>query len=211
MAIDDIRNVPTTLYRAFDSSDRLLYVGIAVNWARRWGQHSERSPWFRQVTRIELTEYPNRADAIAAEKRVVQTEHPLHNIEHTPRDRRPMRQGGAERHYYVRPFDRRAFAHPDLLPRYRAVGVAINDLISVINAAELEMSQEDVAALVGDLVRVLPFADACDQCWEDVEDHFHYPVIVEVDGTSMTALYAHERCGKRWRTFWNVDTPWWMG
>lgn len=202
---------PTTLYRAYDASGRLLYVGIAVNWPRRWGQHAERSPWYQQVTRLELTEYANRPDAMAAEKRVVAAEHPVHNIEHTPRDRRPWRTAN-EQHYYVRPFDYTAFTRRGLASRYRDLGMAINALISAITAERDEMepvSQEDLAAIAGDLVRVIPFGDACNRCHDaDQPDRFHYPFVVRLEGTQMQAFYYHEACGNRWRTFWHVDLPW---
>lgn len=72
----------TTLYRAYNSDGVLLYVGIARNWGRRWGQHSERSSFFVATTRLELEQFPTREAALEAERVAIQTEHPIHNVKH---------------------------------------------------------------------------------------------------------------------------------
>lgn len=73
----------THLYRHFDSSGRLLYVGISLSPIERLRKHSETSHWTRSIAKVEIEDYPTRAEALAAEKTVIQAELPLHNIHHT--------------------------------------------------------------------------------------------------------------------------------
>ena len=85
----ELEAAPTTLYRAFDDAGRLLYIGIAVNWASRWERHRQRSAWFDEVARLDLRTYPTRSSAALAEAAAIRAEKPVHNIEHTDRDTRP--------------------------------------------------------------------------------------------------------------------------
>lgn len=70
---------PTTLYRAFDAEDVLLYVGVAAHWARRFAAHERYAEWFRLIVRVELVYYETRADALAAEYEAITCEHPAYN------------------------------------------------------------------------------------------------------------------------------------
>jgi predicted GIY-YIG superfamily endonuclease len=67
------------LYRMFDSSGRLIYVGVTGNLGRRLGNHSEKL-WFPRVMTIKLQWFFTRAEALAAERQAIQTEMPLVNI-----------------------------------------------------------------------------------------------------------------------------------
>lgn len=73
---------PTTLYRLYNDNDRLLYVGIARNWARRAVQHSEQKSWWPEVARTALETHPTRDAALDAEREAIKTEHPIHNVKH---------------------------------------------------------------------------------------------------------------------------------
>jgi hypothetical protein len=79
---------PSTLYRAYDASGDLLYVGIAKSWMHRWAHHQYDSAWFADVRRIELEPFPTRRAALDAERIAIRTEAPLYNIEHNSGDRR---------------------------------------------------------------------------------------------------------------------------
>lgn len=70
---------PTTLYRLWDRSGALLYVGITYEWESRRADHSTKA-WWPEVFRIKLTEYPTRAAALEAEGVAIRTEDPVHNI-----------------------------------------------------------------------------------------------------------------------------------
>lgn len=71
---------PHTLYRAYDSSGRLLYVGISVDPKRRLAQHRREKDWWPEVDRVAEEVWPDRASAQEAETLAVQSEGPVHNI-----------------------------------------------------------------------------------------------------------------------------------
>jgi predicted GIY-YIG superfamily endonuclease len=68
------------LYRHFDKSGALLYVGISLSAIQRLGQHKDNAHWFCQITRVEIENYPTRAEARDAEKKAISSENPLHNL-----------------------------------------------------------------------------------------------------------------------------------
>jgi predicted GIY-YIG superfamily endonuclease len=73
---------PTCVYRLYDVFDRLLYVGITSDIARRWKEHqTEHRRWWPQVVRRETTWFANRPPAHRAERVAVRGELPLHNSE----------------------------------------------------------------------------------------------------------------------------------
>jgi len=75
---------PTCLYRLYDSSGALLYVGITSNIARRWKEHrTEHREWWPQVTERRVTWFLERLHAWYAEREAVRVERPLHNHETT--------------------------------------------------------------------------------------------------------------------------------
>lgn len=76
----------TALYRFFDASGVLLYVGITDNPSKRWNEHaiSKRATWWSTVAKKTLEWYPSRDAADAAETQAINVERPLHN--HAKRD-----------------------------------------------------------------------------------------------------------------------------
>jgi hypothetical protein len=70
---------PTALYRHFDSDGRLLYVGISLSAIIRLAEHRA-SPWFDDIARVEIERHPTRKAALAAERKAIRDERPLHNI-----------------------------------------------------------------------------------------------------------------------------------
>jgi hypothetical protein len=68
------------LYRHFDKSGALLYVGISLNALNRLGQHKDHAHWFCQIARVEIENYPTRETAREAEKKAISSENPLHNL-----------------------------------------------------------------------------------------------------------------------------------
>ena len=70
------------LYRHFNSKGDLLYVGISLSAFNRLAQHRDHSHWFNDIERVELEAHETRCAALAAERRAIETEHPLHNIMH---------------------------------------------------------------------------------------------------------------------------------
>lgn len=184
----------TTLYRAFDEGGHLLYIGIAANWARRWAQHSERSPWFKHVARLSIEAHPTRAAALKAERTAIQQEHPIHNIEHTNKDRRPAywrATGTTELH--ARDFDHARHAtSPEYVAAYKAIDELANSTIDLDG-------QESLVALVADMARSVPYGDSCDTC-----DRVVYPVVAKVHGASIAGAY--QCCGHVWPCWWSIDS-----
>jgi hypothetical protein len=85
----------TTLYRAYDGSGRLLYVGISDRSGSRRLAHPQRSLWRDQVARWEYEQHPTRQAALAAKAAALATEWPVHNRGRSPQQRR------AEQREYV--------------------------------------------------------------------------------------------------------------
>lgn len=73
---------PHALYRFFDRTDVLLYIGISVNLPARLRQHSGGKPWWLTVARISVEYYPSRDEALAAERAAIKAERPLFNDVH---------------------------------------------------------------------------------------------------------------------------------
>lgn len=69
----------TAVYRLFDASDRLLYLGISDSPEFRWKAHSDKQTWWHLVTRKTIEWYPDRAAAKAAEVRLTAIENPLYD------------------------------------------------------------------------------------------------------------------------------------
>ena len=68
------------LYRFFAADGRLLYVGMTINPARRFEKHRGEKSWWSDVARVEI-EHHETIDALRkAERRAIETEHPIHNI-----------------------------------------------------------------------------------------------------------------------------------
>lgn len=69
-----------TLYRYFDSDDRLLYVGITGDNTKRQSQHRRSSFWFGEIAKATFEHYDTRDQAEQAETKAINSEKPMHNI-----------------------------------------------------------------------------------------------------------------------------------
>jgi predicted GIY-YIG superfamily endonuclease len=81
MYLDDHR---TALYRFYGTDGALLYVGITQNIDERWTAHERDKPWWPQVTEKALEWFDSRPLALAAERKAVQEESPVHNVTGKP-------------------------------------------------------------------------------------------------------------------------------
>ena len=86
---EDVR--PHTVYRIYDSADRLLWIGCTVDIGSRIEAH--RSLWSaafgsslirRGYARHTVQEYPDRATARDAERAAITAEGPWLNVHHNP-------------------------------------------------------------------------------------------------------------------------------
>lgn len=75
----DMAHRPTCVYRFYDSSDVLLYVGLTMNLEGRLAKHRRRK-WWKDVEWIDVSWYDNRSLAKDAEADAIWNEFPLHNI-----------------------------------------------------------------------------------------------------------------------------------
>lgn len=73
---------PHALYRFFDASGALLYVGITNNPARRFTQHGVDREWWHEVETIRMQRFDDRESVLAAEREAIKTEQPRYNIVH---------------------------------------------------------------------------------------------------------------------------------
>lgn len=76
------RSIRTALYRLYDDTDALLYVGIAEDPRERWSQHAADKSWWPEVTRRDVEWIANRADAERTEREAIMSEKPRYNRTH---------------------------------------------------------------------------------------------------------------------------------
>lgn len=69
----------TALYRLFDSTNQLLYVGISVRPEVRWEEHALSRPWWHLVARKEVEWLTSRSAATDVEDEAIRVERPLFN------------------------------------------------------------------------------------------------------------------------------------
>lgn len=91
----------TALYRLYDATDALLYVGIASDPKTRWWTHANEKTWWPQVARREVEWFMTRPAAEAAEVAAIVTELPRHNVEHST-----TRKRGDAAAEYQSPYDK---------------------------------------------------------------------------------------------------------
>lgn len=73
---------PHGLYRFFDATGHLLYIGITADLPTRLGDHNEKKPWWTEVASVTVEHYPDRPSVLQAEKAAIKAERPRYNIEH---------------------------------------------------------------------------------------------------------------------------------
>jgi hypothetical protein len=78
------------LYRFYDESDLLLYVGITKNPLTRWEWHASNAAWWPLAEFVALSTYRSRTDCALAEGAAMYHEHPRFNVQY-PRPRRGRR------------------------------------------------------------------------------------------------------------------------
>jgi predicted GIY-YIG superfamily endonuclease len=77
--------VPHCVYRAYDQSGVLLYVGCTNNLRKRMWQHGGRAPWFRDMVRLTEEWHPDYDTARTHERRAIVRERPVHNVAYAGR------------------------------------------------------------------------------------------------------------------------------
>lgn len=78
--IDDIWLGRHVVYRVFDATGRLIYIGRSRNLLVRVKEHRSSSWWWRPLaSRVRIELVPDELAAKAAEKRAIQEERPAFN------------------------------------------------------------------------------------------------------------------------------------
>lgn len=68
------------LYRFFNATGQLLYVGITMNPPQRFKAHQNDKHWWSEVVGITVERYVSREELAAAERRAIRVERPQHNV-----------------------------------------------------------------------------------------------------------------------------------
>lgn len=71
---------PHYVYRCFDASDRLVYVGCTNAPPKRLASHKNSSWWWPEVAYVRNLVFPNRDIALAKEKSAIRREFPSANV-----------------------------------------------------------------------------------------------------------------------------------
>lgn len=71
-----------TLYRAFDATGILLYVGVSSSPLMRIAQHSAMARWSPYVASMTFERFPTRVEVEEAEITAILSEKPVFNIRH---------------------------------------------------------------------------------------------------------------------------------
>jgi hypothetical protein len=106
------RQVPTALYRVFDATGQLLYVGITESPKRRWAHHVRLTPWWGETDHWIVEWHCTRWHAETAEIIAIKLSSPKYNVQHSKRQLRA--------HYRVRAVMKeiRDSSDPELLLRH---------------------------------------------------------------------------------------------
>jgi predicted GIY-YIG superfamily endonuclease len=71
-----------TLYRFYDDSGQLLYIGISMTPWERFRQHRADKPWWDEIATITKENHNSREEVLSAEKEAIKAERPMHNVQH---------------------------------------------------------------------------------------------------------------------------------
>jgi predicted GIY-YIG superfamily endonuclease len=71
---------PVYVYRLYSETDELLYIGQTAHPKRRVDAHRAKARFGKDIARVALVKYPNRADAVAAEAEAILNEDPRWNV-----------------------------------------------------------------------------------------------------------------------------------
>ena len=78
------------LYRHFDKSGNLLYVGVSLSTIQRLSQHKNQSHWYNNISQVTIEQFPDRFTALLAERTAIKEENPLHNLSLKVKDPPPI-------------------------------------------------------------------------------------------------------------------------
>jgi Arm DNA-binding domain/GIY-YIG catalytic domain len=68
------------LYRFYDPTCDLLYVGQSMPIIKRFKKHATEKAWWKEIYQIIIEPFATREEALEAERVAIKTEHPKYNI-----------------------------------------------------------------------------------------------------------------------------------
>lgn len=71
--------LPHAVYRVFDATGVLLYIGCSQRIGARLAVHGNTQPWYHEIARIEVEWHPNEPHAKVAEAKAIENEKPKYN------------------------------------------------------------------------------------------------------------------------------------
>jgi predicted GIY-YIG superfamily endonuclease len=180
---------PHALYRFFDRTDVLLYVGISMDLPTRLRKHRREKPWWLEIAHIAIEPHESRADALAAEAAAIAEEKPLYNDQHNPTvhvpDEAPSVVGLARAILRLAVEDDAAFdyaladaaadlecedgSEPDFWGSDPAIFAVEREV------ADLQLRERLLAEVVGDLLKVLPASVYAAASERADEEHARWP------------------------------------
>jgi len=72
----------TDLYRFYNSTGELLYVGISLSAITRATQHKKQKSWWHEVARMDVSPIADHFDPRIVERQTIIAERPRFNIQH---------------------------------------------------------------------------------------------------------------------------------
>lgn len=69
-----------SVYRIFNKSDDLLYVGYSGDVIRRLDDWSA-APWYREIAKVSVTHFDTRENGLLAERIAILNERPKYNTD----------------------------------------------------------------------------------------------------------------------------------
>lgn len=73
------------LYRFYDESGQLLYVGMTIDPSSRFRSHRYDKAWWDQIAKITLQKYDRSDELARAELHAIRVERPRYNIAGVPK------------------------------------------------------------------------------------------------------------------------------
>lgn len=77
--------IPHFVYRLYDATETLIYVGLTGSIAHRMRQHQADKPWWSEVARVEVQQCEDRRAAADLERALIVRHTPCHNVVHMPK------------------------------------------------------------------------------------------------------------------------------
>lgn len=77
-------DIPHFVYSLYNSSDDVIYIGVTGSVAHRMNNHAAAKPWWPEVSRMGVEQFPSREAAESAEKCGIVSAQPRYNITFVP-------------------------------------------------------------------------------------------------------------------------------